>query len=269
LTIREITCKTALVKSGLPGFDYALNPYRGCTHDCIYCYAPSILKYKGDDKWGEFVEVKRNMPRVLARELRGTRRRGVIGIGTVTDPYQPAEEKYEVTRNCLNVLLDKGFPVNIQTKSALVLRDLDILKKLPICDVGFTITSIDDEVVLKYEPGSSPFEEKLEAIRRLSKSGIGTWVFLGPIMPHITDKDDDLERLIGEISSYVDFIMVDRLRLKRGVWENIKTFLGEYDPELVPVYHHILNHETGYFEDVSSKIISLCRKNNIKHEVLF
>ncbi|MDY6865876.1 MAG: radical SAM protein [Halobacteriota archaeon] len=269
MTIREITCKTALVKSGLPGFEYALNPYRGCTHACVYCYAPSILKYKGEEKWGDFVEVKRNMPRVLAREIRGGRRRGVIGIGTVTDPYQPAEEKYEVTRNCLEVLLNKGFPVNIQTKSTLVLRDIDLLKKLPHCEVGFTITSVDDDVRERYEPGSSPYEEKLRAIRVLSECGIGTWVFLGPIMPHITGKEDDLERLVSDIASYVDFIIVDKLRLKRGVWDDIESFLEGYDPDLIPVYRNILNNETGYFEDVSSKIRSLCRKNNIKHEALF
>lgn len=271
MTICEITSKSALVKSGLPGFEYALNPYLGCSHACIYCYAPSILRYKGNEEeaWGDFVGVKRNLPRVLSKELRGGKIDGVIGIGTVTDPYQPAEKSYEVTRNCLNVLLEKDLKINIMTKSSLVLRDLDLLNKFSKCEVGFSMSSIDDRVREMYEPGSMPFDEKLKAIRVLRENGIMTWVFLAPIMPYITDKDEDLEMLISEISPYVDLIMVDRLRLKGTIWEDIRSFLQEYDPRLIEVYYDILYHKTDYFKDAGTKIVDLCRKNNIKYDILF
>lgn len=268
---RETTCKTALVRSGLPNLDYALNPYRGCEHACIYCYAPSVLRYGSEEgqKWGDFVDVRKNMPKVLSKELRGGKKKGTVGISTVTDPYQPAEKIYEVTRNCLEVLLEKDFPISIQTKSSLVLRDLDLLKRFSRCEVGFTITSIDDEIREKYEPGSSSFEEKLAAMRELSENGIVTWVFLGPIMPFITEKGEDLERLLSEISKDVDYILIDKLRLKRGLWSNIESFLNEYNPRLVPIYSDILYSKNDYFSEVKSRIINLCRKYNISYEVLF
>ncbi|MDY6964515.1 MAG: radical SAM protein [Halobacteriota archaeon] len=269
LTVKETTCKTALVKSGLPNFDYALNPYRGCEHGCIYCYAPSVLRYKGEKRWGDFVDVRRNMPRILSKEIRSGIDIGKVGIGTVTDPYQPSEDRYEVTRNCLNVLLKKDFPVSIQTKSTLVLRDLNLLKKFSRCEVGFTITSIDERTRREYEPLSSSFEEKLEAIRELSDSGITTWVFLGPIMPYITNREDDLEKLIDELSGNVSYILIDRLRLKRGIWENIESFLREYSPDLIPIYKDILYSKDEYFSEVKLKIIRLCEEYNINYEVLF
>lgn len=269
MIIREINCKTALARSKLPGLDYALNPYRGCEHACIYCYAPSVIKYRGEEKWGDFVDVRKNMSRVLSKELRGGKKKGTVGISTITDPYQPAEERYEITRNCLEVLLEHDFPISIQTKSSLVLRDPDLLKRFSKCEVGFTITSIDDEIRAKYEPGSSSFEEKLAAIRELSESGIITWVFLGPIMPYITDKDDNLEQFMSKISQSIDYILIDKLRLKRGVWENIECFLGEYDPELIPIYRDILYSKSDYFSEVKSRIIRLCREHDITYEMLF
>ena len=97
--LKEITCKSALSISNLSGLDYALNPYKGCEHGCIYCYAPSVLRE--DRNWGEFVDIKRNIPSVLAKELK-TKKKGTIGISTVTDPYQPVEKKFEITRKCLD-----------------------------------------------------------------------------------------------------------------------------------------------------------------------
>ena len=131
--VGELSCKAALSRSGLPGFDYALNPYRGCQHGCIYCYSPETLREKRvcyspetlreKREWGSFVEVKRNIPGVLAKELRRLKK-GVVGIGTVTDAYQPVEERYGVTRRCLEQLLRRDFPICIQTKSSLVERDI-------------------------------------------------------------------------------------------------------------------------------------------------
>ncbi|PKK81372.1 MAG: hypothetical protein CVT47_02760, partial [Thermoplasmata archaeon HGW-Thermoplasmata-2] len=123
--LNEVVCRTALSDSGLEGLDYSLNPYKGCAHGCIYCYAPDITHV--ERAWGTFVDAKMNVAEVLEQETR-TKRRGVVGLGTVTDPYQSLEEKYKLTRKCLEILAKRKWPVCIQTKSALVLRDVDLLK---------------------------------------------------------------------------------------------------------------------------------------------
>ncbi len=140
--IKEIKSKTALSPSQLPGLDYALNPYIGCGHACIYCYAPSVI-HRDEGKWGDV-----------------------------------AERKYEVTRRCLELLLMHDFPVCIQTKSSLVLRDMDLLKKFSDTEVGITLTALDDRVRERMEPGASSVEERLHALEELRENGINTWVFL-------------------------------------------------------------------------------------------
>ena len=265
MKINEITCKTALSASRLPGMDYALNPYRGCEHNCVYCYAPSVLNEKR--KWGGFVDVKRNLPNILAKELK-KKEKGVVGIGTVTDAYQPVERKYEITRRCLEILLKHGFPVCIQTKSSLILRDVDILKKFSEKEVGFTITAIDDEARKKYEPYSSSVEKRLNALRILGENSIRTWGFIGPIMPFITEKN--IDKLIENIAKAgVKNIIVDRLSMKPGVWEKIKTFLSEYYPELMQEYETILFTKNDYFENVENKIKMICKEYDIKCEKAF
>jgi len=135
MRIREVKCKTALSKSNLPGLDYSLNPYRGCQHSCAYCYVPNVLRIKRNE-WGSFVDVKTNIPNVLSKELR-IKKPGVVGISTITDPYQPAENNYKLTRYCLEQLLRHDFPVCIQTKSDLVARDIDLISKFSKAEVMY------------------------------------------------------------------------------------------------------------------------------------
>ena len=120
--IKEVKCKTALSKSNLPGLDYSLNPYRGCMHNCAYCYVPNVLRINREE-WGKFVEVKINIQNVLSKEVK-TKKQGIVGISTVTDPYQPIEKRNKITRFCLEQLLKYDFPISIQTKSSLVLKDI-------------------------------------------------------------------------------------------------------------------------------------------------
>jgi len=265
MKINEINCKTALSVSKLPGLNYALNPYRGCEHNCVYCYAPAVLKEKR--RWGSFVDVKRNLPNILAKELK-KKEKGRIGIGTVTDAYQPAEKKYGITRRCLEILLKHDFPVCVQTKSSLILRDVDILKKFSEKEVGLTITTIDDEARKKYEPSSSSVEERLNALRILEENSIRTWVFIGPVMPFITEKN--IDKLIENIAKAgVKNIIVDRLNMKPGVWEKIKVFLSKHYPELIPNYENVLFTKNDYFERIENKIKMICKEYDIKCEKAF
>ena len=196
---KSIKANYALSKTALPGLDYSINPYFGCEHGCIYCYARKFFLIKEiKHEWGEYIEVKENLPTLLTKQLRRVPKNSVIGIGTSTDPYQPLEKKYRITRKVLSVLkFRKDIEVEIQTKSALVLRDLNLLKEINKISIGFTILTIDDELRRFLEPRASKISERFKALKRLKEAGIETWVFIGPILPWITDNRENLEKLVA------------------------------------------------------------------------
>ena len=224
IRVTEIECKTALSPSRLPGYDYALNPYKGCAHGCKYCYAPNILRIPRRE-WGEFVEIRRNIPKILANELKN-KNRGVIGISTTTDPYQPLEKNYKLTRYCLEQMVRHDFPVSILTKSSLIMRDIDLLLRLSEVEVGFTITTYNDSERKLLEPGAPSIESRITALEKCSKKGIPTYAFIGPLYP--TMDEDGMSKLVGKIKdSGTSKIMADRLNLKPGVWSSVYNSLGE------------------------------------------
>lgn len=270
MRVTETTCKTALSKSSLPGLACALNPYRGCEHRCAYCYAPSVLREERE--WGTFLDVKVNIPVVLFKELKKMKKRGKaerpVGISTVTDPYQPAEKRSELTRRCLELLLSHDFPISVQTKSVLCLRDIDLLKRFTNAEVGFTITAMDDDVRKRYEPVSSSTEEKFSALQELKSKGLRTWVFLGPILPYITDMD--MEKIISFAEkAKIDYMLVDRLNLKPGVWGKVKTFLEGYEPSLVQKYETVFFGKSDYYDCIFKEIERLCGVHEIKWRKAF
>jgi len=169
MKITEIKCKSALSKSRLPGLDYSLNPYKGCSHNCAYCYVPNVMRITRKE-WGTFVEVKTNIPNILSKEIR-KKEKGVVGISTVTDPYQEVEKKYKLTRFCLEQLLIHDFPVCIQTKSDIVTRDIDIIKKFSNAEVMFSIGTINDSERKILEPNSPSIKSRLEAMKEISENG--------------------------------------------------------------------------------------------------
>ncbi len=214
VVIREIRAKSILNKSKI--FDYCLNPYTGCQVNCRYCYARLFMRrYSGHkEPWGAFVDVKINAPEVLQKQLR-TAKKGTVWISSVCDPYQAIEEKYRLTRRCLVLLAEAQFPVNIQTKSTLILRDLDVLSRFEEIEVGMTITTDDERIVRIFEPGASPVRERIRALERIHAQGIRTFVFLGPILPGGSG------RLIGMLEGKVDTILVDRMNY-------LETIIGLY-----------------------------------------
>ena len=210
--VRTIECKTALSPSSLPGLDLTLNPYRGCEHDCVYCYAPYLFRMARDD-WGR-VSAKMDLPRLLSKEA--AKKRGVIGLSTATDPYQPLEEDVLLTRRCLQELVKAKAKVSVLTKSDLVLRDIDLLKALPDAEVGITITTIEDGLAACFEPGAPPPSRRLRALKALIDEGIDCYVFVGPILPLVTERR--MEELIGAIhASGCRRAMTDPLRLRPGM----------------------------------------------------
>jgi DNA repair photolyase len=221
-------------------------------------------------QWGEFVNAKVNAPAILLREI--TRRpKGTTWLSAVTDPYQPIEKKYELTRRCLEVLLRHKFPIWIQTKSSLVVRDIDLIVKFPEKDVGFTILTLDDEIRKGIEPGASPIGERIAALEGLSKRGVRTFAFIGPILPLITDSEETLRPLLRDLVKVgTSQILFDRLNLRWGVWPSIKNFLEKNYPSLLPKYREIMWHPTNYFEDLKNLINELCKETGVgKYEVCY
>lgn len=270
MLVKEILCKSVLSNSGISSVDYAVNPYVGCQHGCVYCYARFMKRFTGHkEEWGEFVDIRVNAPQVLAKEISKTAK-GVVLLSSVTDPYQPLEKKYELTRKCLQKLLAHQFPISILTKSSLVLRDLDLLARFSDCEIGFTITTIVDDDRRKIEPCSSPVEERLSALEELHEKGVSTYVFLGPILPYITDKGENLQNMITNFAkAKVKYVLVDRLNMRWGVWPSIIKFLKDNYPDLMPDYKRIFWSENDYFEQVKVKILKLCSEYGIKCEFCY
>ena len=219
MKITEVKCKTALSKSRLPGLNYSLNPYKGCSHNCAYCYVPNVMKIPRK-KWGTFVEVKTNIPNILSKEIR-KKEKGVVGISTVTDPYQPVEKKYKLTRFCLEQLLIYDFPVCIQTKSDLVTRDIDIIKNFSNAEVMFSIGTINDSERKILEPNSASIKARLDAMKEISANGVKTSVFFGPMYPKINK--NNIEKIVNVFISHgAKTIMLDKFNLKPGILSNLE-----------------------------------------------
>lgn len=238
--VKPVNCKSALSSSLLEA-DYSLNPYIGCLHGCIYCYGPCVIKE--ERKWGQFLDVKINLPKILSKEAKNIEK-NIIRLGSVTDPYQMAEEEYRVTRRCLKQLSKHDCRVLIQTKSDLVKRDIDLLKDMK-SDIGITITSLDEDFRKKFEPGAPSISDRLSAIKELKKEGIKVWVFIGPLLPYLNDEKEELIRLKDTLTSLgVDEIYLDKLNMRERIWEKIKPLLEE---DILNKYENIYFGDEGYF----------------------
>jgi len=263
VVVREVLCKTILSRSGIYGVNYSINPYVGCQHACVYCYARFMARktHRGEE-WGSFVDVKVNALKLLASELRG-KPKGPVLLSSVTDPYQPLEKKYELTRGILQLLAEQQFPTTILTKSNLAIRDMDTMKKLQDCEVGFTITTLDENVKGIFEPWATSVEGRLDALRRLHKAGIETYAFLGPMLPYLSE--EGLSELLGKLcEAGVNRILVDRLNLKAGNWGLIYKALNENLPDFLPKFEEVLFRSSGYYEKLRLKISEMCRRLNLR-----
>ncbi|KYH36410.1 MAG: hypothetical protein AYL29_014080 [Candidatus Bathyarchaeota archaeon B24] len=260
----EVRCRTALSKSRLPDLDYALNPYVGCEHGCLYCYARATLRDEAKAlRWGRFVLVKKGLVERLAREVL-RKPKGVVGLSTVTDPYQPIEARLRLTRRCLEILVRKGFPVSIQTKSKLVLRDLDLIKAGKV-DVGMTITTMDDSLASMVEPRSSRPSERAEALRRLAEEGVETWVFLGPIIPRLNDSEESIRRVVEVAYETGSELIVDKLNLRKWVLESLAPLLDRLYPGLKWELPDMLRPGSSYLRELYRRVERICRSYGIEY----
>ena len=209
MIIQEIQSKTILSISKV--YPYVVNPYTGCQHNCSYCYAHFMKRFTGHkEPWGQFVDVKSNAADLLGLEI-ARKRPGRVWMSGVCDPYQPLEAKYKLTRQCLEILAQNNWPVTVQTRSPLVLRDLDILQKGKDFEVGLSITTAEDGIRKLFEPNAPPIQARVKALDEIHQAGIRTYAMIAPILPGAED-------LPGILAGKVDYVLLDRMNYHYGDW---------------------------------------------------
>lgn len=254
MVVRLITAKSALSKSAIPDLAYTVNPYVGCQHGCKYCYADFMRRFTGHrERWGEFVDVRQNIAEQLEKDLRKIESKMTIWdakeriwMSIVTDPYQPLEKKFKVTRKCLEVLLRYRFPVAIQTRSPLVLRDIDLFKQFDECEVGLSVTTDDDRIREIFEPRAPTIQSRIKTLEKLHAAGVTTFAFIGPMLPMNARK-------LGELlAPVIDSALIDQMN---------------YAHKTVRLYrHHKLEFALGetYFDATRKVLEDIFRKHRIE-----
>jgi DNA repair photolyase len=244
---REEPCKTALnpVK-GMP-FAWSLNPYMGCVHRCTFCYVRAFERRAdrpSGDGYGLSIRVKVNVADVLRMELaRKSWRGGSIAIGAATDPYQPAEGRYRLTRGCLEALAAASNPFHIVTRGPLIVRDVDVLAEAAgraQVSVSFSVPTIDEHVWRRTEPGTAPPRQRLRALSVLREAGVDAGVAVAPVLPGISDRLEQLEEVVREArAAGANHVWASVVNLRPGTREHFFEHLAEDWPELAPFYERL------------------------------
>ena len=254
---QEITCRSALNQvEGMP-FRWTLNPYRGCTHACHYCFARRYhtqFELDADDQFSSVILVKANLLGVLRRELRKPSwTRELVAVGTATDPYQPIEGHYRLTRGSLEALAEAKTPIGLVTKGPMVVRDLDVLRDVSrraSATVYMSVPSIDEDAWKRLEPGTAHPLQRLRAVRTLVDAGIRAGVLMAPIVPGITS---DRERLANTVRAIADhgarFVGANVLYLDGGTRTHFLGFIAREYPDLVDSYQDLYSGEAKYVPD--------------------
>lgn len=231
MIIKEIEVKNIMTKTNLPVFDYAVNPYVGCTHACKYCYASFMKRFTNHpEPWGEFVDIK-NWPAIKRLEKYTGKE---AFFCSVTDPYQPIEKKYRRTRALLEQLQGSGISVSISTKSDLILRDLELIKSFPKAHVAWSINTLDEQFRSEMDRAVS-IERRLAAMKQFYEAGIQTTCFISPIFPGITDVKAIIERAKGQCN----LVWLENLNLRGDYRKRILDWVHEHHPELDNLYYEI------------------------------
>ena len=253
--VQEISCKSLLNRVDVPGFPFrwTLNPYRGCRHACRYCYARPTHEFWGMNAGTEFdqrVFAKVNAPQVLREELRRPKWAGEpIAIGTASDPYEPAEARYRLTRSIIKTLADFRNPASITPKGVLVRRDVDVLQELyhaADVQVIFSVGSIDEKVWRQTEPGAPSPGARLEAMQFLVESGIPAGVMMAPLLPGISDSAESINATVQAAANHrAQFLSANLLFLKPGSKEWFMPLIRESYPHLAPGYQRLYRQTYG------------------------
>ncbi len=255
--------KSIITKSNIPSIDYVINPYVGCQHACVYCYAEFMIRFTGHkgEKWGEFLDVKKiNWNRIKPEKYEGKR----LLLSSVTDPYLPLEKKFENTRNILEHLVGTKAKLMVLTKSNLVVRDIDLFKQIENIEVGISINTLDETFARKIEPRASRPKARLKAIREIHQAGIPTYVFISPIFPEITD----FKAIIEQVMNETDLFMFENLNFRPHNVPRIFGIIKEEYPELFVLYKEFKKNHT-LWDIIADEIRKYCEDASLKYRIEF
>jgi DNA repair photolyase len=260
--IQSIEVKGVLQKSKIPGADFVINPYVGCVHGCVYCYARFMKRFTNHpEPWGTFLDVKADAARILEKQLASRRKplREEVFFCSVTDPYQPPERRYRQTRSILEVLLNHDIPVSILTKSDLVLRDKDLFRRFRRVTVGLSFSTVDDRVARILEPRASPPSRRIQALAELREAGIDTWAFLSPFLPGVSDLDAEIAALEGVTRSFA----VEAINTGGANWNGVEKALAKMDPDL-PRKCRTLADNPAFWTGLKKQAEALARRHRME-----
>ena len=262
MIINEIKTNDYLTKSNLPASDYVINPYVGCSHGCKYCYASFMKRFTGhQEAWGDFIDIKRCDKKINLKKIAGKS----VFLSSVTDCYNEYEEKYAITRSILEQLVKSDCKLSISTKSKLILRDIDLLKKIKDVTVCMSVNTLDESFKDDMDKASS-IKDRLDALKELHENRIYTVLFMSPIFPYITNWKE-----IIEISNdFVDEFWFENLNLRGSYKYSILNYIKEKYNDLFCKYIDIYENKNNYYwNDLSKKIEEYCVNNNIKYTNFF
>jgi DNA repair photolyase len=273
---REQPCRSALNRvRGMP-FAWSLNPYMGCAHQCTFCYVRAFearADRPWDDRYGSSIRVKTNIAKVLRRELaRASWEKEQVAIGAATDPYQPAEGRYRLTRACIEAFADAWSPFGIITRGPLIVRDVDVLAEAASraeVSVTFSIPTLDQEIWRKTEPGTAPPRQRLRALTVLVEAGIKVGVGMAPILPGLSDRPKLLADVVREArAAGATGIWANLLYLRPGTREHFLAALERDWPELLPEYEEL--YRRGAYlprreaDPVRERVRALARQHGVR-----
>jgi DNA repair photolyase len=266
--VREVVCKTILNRSGLS--DYSLNCYTGCTHRCAYCYARFMQRFHPhEEPWGGFIDVKVNAVEALKRQLRRAQP-GSVFVSSACDAWQPIEAERRLTRRCCELLLERGFRLQLLTKSDLILRDFDVFHGNSV-RVGITLTTLDERLRELWEPGTAGVERRCRVIEEAHQAGLETSVMFGPLLPYLSDSQEDIDALLRRAGDLgVDAIWVDALNPRPRVWQAVADLLRAEFPELLPRYQKILFDgacRRAYLGEIRARVERAARRASLTDRV--
>lgn len=258
--IRSIDVRSVMTKSSLPVGGYSVNPYVGCPHACKYCYASFMKRFTGHtEPWGSFLDVKHWPPIGNPHRYDGER----IVIGSVTDGYNPYEERFRRTRRLLEELQGSRAELMICTKSDLVLRDLDLLRTFPRVTVSWSVNTLDEAFRADMDQAVS-IERRLTAMQRVYEAGIRTVCFVSPIFPGITD----LRAIIERVRNFTDLIWLENLNLRGAFKATILDYIADRHPDLVPLYDAIYHRkDTTYWRQLEAEIAAFAAANGLPYRI--
>ena len=261
--IKEITVNDYISASKLPSADYVINPYVGCRHKCIYCYAEFMKRFTGhNEEWGDFTDVKMCSKPINLKKIENSS----VLIASVTDAYNPYEHKFKITQSILKQLANCNANIEILTKSSLVTRDIDLLNQIPNVRVGISMNSLDDGFRKQIEPFASSVEKRIGALKLLHESGINTYLFMSPIFPEITD----FKEIVNAVKDYTDVFCFENLNLRAGYLPRVLNYIEKYYPHLSDLYREIyIAKNMNYWENLSDSIDEYCSESKINYKMYF